>query len=264
MDTLNRLSRKGLSWALGFVVIGSALAAGLYFLVIQPAANQEFKEPGQGSGLVEAKGPRDSFKASTGTVFLVPSDAIPKTQAERYTAPSSALLPDRWATSADADEQVGPGADVAKIPYADRQLLIADVQSFLTAWETFKPPDVGTELTAPAAYVARIAPWVEPGYLSQVANRIDDAQGDGVCPDAGCTVGSTFDSTDLWSMSNVRYYDGASAYVTAYGDVTYTADSPENPLEGAVFQRTYGLLLRLENGRWLVTRAAAASDGPIG
>lgn len=263
METLVRWSKQGMILILVGLVFITALALGMYFIVIQPAANQQFHGAGQGSGLVKATGPRDSYQAQSGPVFLVPSDAVPKTQSGRAAAPSSALLPDRWASNTNADAQVGPGQDTAQIPASDRRQLISAVQSFLTLWETFTPPDVGQSLTAPQAYVAKLAPWADSGALSNIANRVDNAQGGDVCPDAGCTVGSSFVSTDLWDGSNVRYYNGQNAYVTAFGDVTYTATTSTNPLDGVTFQRSYGLLLQLENGRWLVTRAAAASNGVV-
>lgn len=247
---------------LGFIAI-CLLVVILYFIVIQPAANQVFREPGQGSGLIPASGPRDSYQPQKTTVYLYPQNAIPTTQAERYNAPAQALLPDRWATNQNADQEVGPSQDVAQISYTDRVQLVDAVQNFLSLWETFTPPTSAQDLAGPQAYVTKLQPWVDPGALSDIVNRVDNAQGDGICPNFGCSVGSTFISKNLWDSTNVRYYNSTNAYVTAFGDVTYKALSPLNPLNGATFERTYGLLLRLENGRWLVTRAAAASDGPI-
>jgi hypothetical protein len=243
-----------------FVVV--LVAIGLYFLILEPAVKHSVGESGANALLPSSTGPRDSYHdPNAGAVFLVPSSRIPQTQAQRVTAAADTLLPDRWASNADADTEVGPSQDVAKVSLSDRHAIINSVSSFLKQWETFAPANAADQSGAVQAYANRLAPWVDPANLSDIANRVDNSQGAGICPQVGCVVGSSYDVGDVWDDANVRFDDGVDAYVTVFANVTYHATLTDSPLDGATYQRSYGLLLTLVGGRWLITRAAAASNG---
>jgi hypothetical protein len=248
--------------AIGFGAIVIALV--LYVLVLKPAVQTSVGGSGGGSSslALSSSGPRDSYHdPNAGPIFLVPASAIPKTQSQRVSAPSDTLLPDRWANNSEADTEVGPNQDVAKVSLVDRHALIDAVSGFLTQWETFTPASAADAAGALQLYADRLAPWVDPGDLSDIANRVDNSQGGGVCPQLGCSVGSTYDVGDIWDDSNVRFDNGVDAYVSVFANVTYSAPLTDSPLNGATFQRSYGLLLTLINDKWVITRAAAASNG---
>lgn len=238
-----------------------AVAIGLYFIALKPAVEKQVQRQDPQHRLVEGERfaeDRSIYERSGGANFLVPDNRIPSSQKERYDAAAITLLSDRW--QEDPNPEIGPGADAAPIPANERKALTDSAQQFIKLWETFEPPAVRSEFDVkPAAYISKLSPWVAPENLDDVVQREDNSQPDHICPWNGCLTSSTWEQGDASAGSNVRYYDGEQAYLTTFAGVRYNSVSGTDQLDGSLWLRSYGLLMRRSGDRWLVTRAAASS-----
>ena len=190
-----------------------------------------------------------------GTVAAqIKTSALPQSDTARANAPQNYLLPSHWVsdpqTSYLSDDGLVREVDPVD-PLIEKQLLTTTA-SFLAAWETFYPMSD----TSYARYRATLAPFAVPGALDRLAQRVDSHQPPVICAEPICTVGSRWASLPAASaLLTIRSYDGAHAYLTSFGAVSYRA--PGQELNGQKFVREYALLLDRVDGRWLVSRAAA-------
>lgn len=171
--------------------------------------------------------------------FQVPDSRVPRTPAAEDAAPPITLIPER---------QVNPVAPVAA-PSADERAFASLVRGFLPGYETFTPGESADE------YAGSFARFVVPDRLSSVASRGDSHAPPeiGLCDT--CTTGSTFtDSIDPGLYVVVRRFSTGSAYLTTQGIVRYSGGGA---VAGRSYRRSYALLLRHVNGRWLVNRVAS-------
>lgn len=149
----------------------------------------------------------------------------------------------------------GPGQAGVKLRDSDRQQLIDISDRFLALWETFEPS------TTAAEYRAALAPVVEPGRLEEVASRKDDYQSETIRPGGGVGSMWQFDGFTPRNDLVVRRFDGQTAYVTSWGEIT--TGGPSLVLSGKRFLRSYALILTQSRDGWRVSRAVAQTLNEI-
>jgi hypothetical protein len=152
--------------------------------------------------------------------------------------------------------QLLPGRVEDKLPVkqlsqAEESAIADAVRKFLVEWETFTPND--------SKYSQRLGRVLLPGRGSDIAERRDNRQYDGVGACEDCKYGSTLqiESLDPGVYVVTHGYDGSYAYVTTQGIVQLTG----NPQIPTRWRREYALILEKNNGKWFVSRAISESRG---
>jgi hypothetical protein len=185
-----------------------------------------------------------------------------------------------WVVPADRQpegiDELQEAAAVTMIPYrreiapanknsAERDSLARSVENFLPRWETFDPVAIRGRLAEgrPNPYLEGLRPWSDPNELDVLAARRDATDPPGVC--ATCAAGLTWLSGGQISDSlRIGELEGDRAYVWVSGLVRYRArPGDDNPRDGQILNRTYGLILNKEGRRWLVSRVAVEPGVPL-
>jgi hypothetical protein len=190
--------------------------------------------------------PLQKVETEDGTRYLVPESRVPQTFEERDVAAALTLLPSRIP---ELDSQ-----PEAPVPDEERAGIIQGVEDFLTGWETYSPGSL-------RIYEQSFEGTAEPSSVTELGQRIDSEDPDGACADMGCTLGSLW--VDGSPQLRILDWSGDRAYVTGYGTIQYGPIGSLDNRAGQYWTRAYGLLLRNEDGRWLVERAASENVAPL-
>lgn len=192
--------------------------------------------------------------------FQVPASRVPRTVAQAEQAPAIALNPSRW--SQDPENTGGTDVSTA-LSAADRSDVAEAAERFWRAWErwpSFKTPgDV-------RQYESALRPLTTASGFGSVSSRSDNHQPSFICPQVTCVGGSTPVTYDGYGTPadsvEIRDYDAeaGTVYLVMYGVVRYSGK--QQPLAGKAYNRSYGIVMYLQDGAWLVQRASADTTGP--
>ena len=233
---LKRSMRKPLAYLIvgGFLVLVVILASSLF------------------SGSNEAEGPplqvqrvEDPEHAADDFQIVVPEDRIPTTMDERMTTAPLSLLPNH-AGFPEARGEV-------TLPARDREEIGRDLEKALSTWETYLPSDGHRD-----RYRKRIEPLVAADSLEALVERRDSNDAPGVCPQTYCLIGSQW-----YRKGAISWFVIDSSvdqvYIVAYGAVLYRGDPDADSRAGGSSDRSYGVIMRRGDNKWLLERVAAES-----
>jgi len=168
---------------------------------------------------------------------------------ELISAPAATLLP----AAADIDQLTNTSDN-------SDQLAIRVAEQFIVGWDNFSPAEIGAAESAgrPNPYSAGLRELTLTSSLTAISSRSDSSDPAGVCAAANCQAGLELiaDSARL----GVVEADPNRLLLVGQGLVRYRAETALNPRDGALYLRSYGLLLQRSASLWLVERAAASSE----
>lgn len=187
------------------------------------------------AGSRDLVGPGEKLETEAGKV-MVPENRIPDDFAGLLAAPAITLLPNH--TASDPVR-----SDITR----------DDVEALLAVWEN---------MTDRKNYEKRVEKIVPSQSNGTVLRRSDSVDLPGACALAQCAGHFEWVRGSFGNMK-VETVEGSHAHVTGQGAVTYRGDREFNPRAGVSYVRYYGLLLKKEDGKWLLERAAAETGAPL-
>jgi hypothetical protein len=224
------------------VLLLGLLALTLVGIVISTGNGGDEQAPGP---KLEVREVQDPEHAADDYEVIVPAERIPENMDQRLSAAAIALIPNH----AGFPEARG---EVTVSPAEERRIK-GSLERALQSWETYLPRDGYRD-----RYRKKMAPLTVPEALLSISERRDSNDAPGVCPQTSCRIGSRWYRPGAISSFLIDL-EGSRAYLVAYGAIVYRGDKALGATAAGSSERAYGVIMRQDNGQWLLERIAAES-----